>query len=197
LGPPAKEFVFGYGSLVMGGPVVPTRAFHEDGFVADLRNFRRCWGVAMNNRVTLPGYKYYLDERGDRPDVSVTFLDLRPARGQAVNGLCLPVSEDRLARLDQRERNYIRRDVTAFCDLPADDLRVWTYLGSAAGRRRFTTARSAGRAAIDRAYLEGVTSAFKRLGRAEYAACAPSLYPAGLPVVALSRHDLASSTIAT
>jgi cation transport regulator ChaC len=197
LGRAPREFVFGYGSLVTSDPGLPTRAFHQDGFVADLWDFRRCWGVAMNNRVTVPGYKYYLDERGDRPDVSVAFLDIRPARGEAVNGLCLPVSEDQLARLDQRERNYIRRDVTAFCDLPAGDLRVWTYLGSAAGRRRFTIARSAGRAAIDRAYLDAAISAFKRLGRAEYAACAPSLHPGGLPVVALSRHDLPSSTIAT
>jgi cation transport regulator ChaC len=195
--PTPTEFVFGYGSLVARGHVAPTRAFRSEGFVADLRDFRRCWGVAMNNRVTLPGYKYYLDERGDRPGVHVAFLDLRPAWGQSVNGVCMPVTEDQLADLDQRERNYIRRDVTAFCDLAVDDVRVWTYLGSAGGRRRLTTARAAGRAVIDRSYLDSVMSAFKRLGRAEYAACAPSLDPGGVPVVALSRHDLGSTRIGT
>lgn len=190
------EFVFGYGSLVALGDAAPTRAFHPQGFVADLRGFRRCWGVAMNNRVTLPGYKYYLDDRGTRPDVYVAFLDLRRARGQSVNGVCLPASEAQLASLDRRERNYCRRDVTAFCDLPPtkDLLRVWTYVGAAAGRRRLARARAAGRAVVDRAYLEAITGAFKHLGRAEYASCAASLDPGELPVLALSRHEVTSTT---
>lgn len=189
------EFVFGYGSLVARGHVAPTRTFHAEGFVTDLRDCRRCWGVAMNNRVNLPGYKYYLDEDGGRPDVCVAFLDLRPARGQSVNGVCLPVDRDELARLDQRERNYVRRDVTALCDAPGDGGCVWTYVGSAAGRRRFVTSRSAGQAVVDRAYLDAVVSAFKRLGPDEFAACARSLDPDGLPILALNRHDLVSTTI--
>lgn len=189
------DFVFGYGSLVALGPPVPTRAREPHGFVADLRGLRRCWGVAMNNRLDIPGYKFYLDEHGHRPDVHVAFLDIRPARGQSVNGVCLPVDPEQLAALDQRERNYLRRDVTALCDLPGDAVRVWTYVGSPAGRRRSTISRSAGRAVVDRAYLDAVIGAFKRLGAAEYAACAPSLHPDGLPVMALSRHDLLSTTI--
>jgi cation transport regulator ChaC len=189
------EFVFGYGSLVARGHVAPTRAFHAEGFVADLRDFRRGWGVAMDNHVNLPGYKYYLDEDGLRPDVCVVFLDVHRARGHSVNGVCLPVDRDELARLDQRERNYVRRDVTALCDAPGDAGRVWTYVGSPAGRRRFTSSRSAGRAVVDRAYLDAVARAFERLGPGEYAACAQSLDPDGLPVVALTRHDLVSTTI--
>jgi hypothetical protein len=192
---PQTDFVFGYGSLVTDGRVAPTRAFHPDGFVTDLQDVRRCWGVAMNNRVSLPGYKYYLDAHGDRPDVYVAFLDLRPAPGQSVNGVCLPVDDDQLAALDQRERNYVRRDLTAFCPPAQEDIRVWAYVGSPAGRRRLTTARAAGRAAIHRTYLEGVREGFKRLGPAEYARCAPSLDPDGLPVVLLRRHDLPSNTI--
>jgi cation transport regulator ChaC len=191
------DFVFGYGSLMTEGRVAPTRSFHPDGFVTDLHDVRRCWGVAMNNRVDLPGYKYYLDARGDRPDVHVAFLDLRPAPGQSVNGVCLPVTVDELAILDRRERNYVRRDLTALCPLAQEDIRVWAYVGSPAGRRRLTTARAAGRAVIDRTYLEGVREAFKRLGPAEYAHYAPSLDPDGLPVLPLNRHDLASNTIET
>lgn len=145
----------------------------------------------MNNRVNLPGYKYYLDEHGNRPAVYVAFLDVEPAPGETVNGVCMPVNEDQLAALDQRERNYVRRDVTAFCDLPVDGSRVWTYVGSPGGRRRLTTSRSAGRAVVDRAYLEAVEGAFKSLGQDEHAACAASLDPDGLPVLTLSRHDIA------
>jgi hypothetical protein len=194
---PQTDFVFGYGSLVTEGRVAPTRAFHPHGFVTDLRDLRRCWGVAMNNRVNLPGYKYYLDDQGDRPDVYVAFLDLRPAPGQSVNGVCLPVDDDQLAALDQRERNYVRRDLTALGPVAQEDIRVWAYVGSPAGRRRLTTARAAGRAVIDRTYLDGVREGFERLGPAEHAPCAPSLDPDGLPVLPLHRHDLPSNTIAT
>ncbi len=188
--PAPIDFVFGYGSLVALGELAPTRALAAEGFVTDLRGFRRCWGVAMNNRVTLPGYKYYLDEHGNRPGVYVSFLDLRSARGESVNGVCRPVTRDQLAALDARERNYRRRDVTACCDAPSDGGRVWTYVGTPAGRGRLTRGRSAGRAVVDRAYLEGVAAAFKGLGRGEYEMCAASLEPDGLPVLALDRHDL-------
>ena len=192
---PRADFVFGYGSLVSTGGVAFARAFDPDGFVADLQGVRRCWGVAMNNGVDLPGYKYYLDGHGDRPDVYVAFLDLRPAAGRSVNGVCVPVDDDELAALDRRERNYVRRDLTALCSVGQADARVWAYIGSSAGRRRLTTARAAGRAVIDRTYLEGVREGFRRLGPAEHAACAPSLEPDGLPVLPLNRHDLPSNTI--
>jgi hypothetical protein len=81
------------------------------------------------------------------------------------------------------------------CDLPSDDLRVWTYLGSGAGRRRLTIARRSGRAVIDQTYLDQVRRAFQRLDPAEYAACAASLDPGGLPVIALRRHDVTYPSI--
>jgi cation transport regulator ChaC len=189
-----SEFVFGYGALV--ALARPTRTFAEEGFVTDLRDFRRCWGVAMNNRVTVPGYKYYLDEDGRRPDLYVSFLDVKRAPGESVNGVCLPVTPERLHDLDRRERNYVRRDVTKHVDVPPQRVRVWTYVGSGAGRRRLAAGRAGGRAAVDRGYLEAVTQAFKALGPLEYERCAPSLDPGELPVLALDRHDL-STTITT
>ena len=41
-----------------------------DGFVCDLHGYRRQWGVAMDNRRDLPGYKHYTDEFGLRPAVA-------------------------------------------------------------------------------------------------------------------------------
>lgn len=183
-----RQFVFRYGSLVAQLNSVPTRALGREGFVTDLRDFRRSWGVAMNNGVNLPGYKYYVDEHGYRPEVYVAFLDVRPARGWSVNGVCTPVDRDQLVDLDERERNYVRVDVTAFVDLPGDQVCVWSYVGSPGGRRRLTTAQLAGRAVIDRDYLQCVLDAFKGLGPAEYEACAASLDPGDLPVVTLTRR---------
>lgn len=183
-----REFVFAYGSLVAQLDSVPTRALGREGFITDLRDFRRSWGVAMNNGVTLRGYKYYVDKRGYRPDVCVAFLDVRPARGRCVNGVCTPVDRDQLVDLDERERNYVRLDVTTLVDPPSDQARVWTYVGSPGGRRRLTTARLAGRAVIDRDYLQSVVDAFKGLGPTEYEACVGSLDPGDLPVVTLTRR---------
>jgi hypothetical protein len=177
-----REYVFGYGSLVVGTP---------GEFVAELRGMRRCWGVAMDNRVDVPGYKYYLSADGRRPDVSVCFLDIDadPSGIGRVNGVCVPVGTEELAALDQRERNYDRIEVSdRFEDLSG--ARIWTYRGSADGRGRFDIAARAGSAVIHAGYLEAVEAGFRRLGQEHWSACAPSLDPGGLPVLELVRREL-------
>jgi hypothetical protein len=184
-----RAFVFGYGSLAAELAFTPTRELRDDGFVADLRGFRRGWGVAMDNRRDLPGYKYYTSSDGSRPAVSVAFLDLEDADdGAAVNGLCLPVDDALLARLDARERNYQRIDVSD--RVQAGGARVWVYLGRADARARLRAARSDGTAIIDARYRDGVRAAFAALGADELVRCEPSLATGGLRVRALVRHDL-------
>jgi hypothetical protein len=183
-----REFVFGYGSLAaLADGVVPSRTPRADGFVCDLHGYRRQWGVAMDNRRDLPGYKHYTDELGRRPPVFVCFLDVeRDPRG-SVNGLCLPVDGPRLAVLDERERNYERVDVSASVD--AGGARVWAYIGAREARLRMRWAVAAHRAVIDGRYLEMVADGFRALGEDELRRSAPSLAPGLLPVLALTRHD--------
>ena len=194
------QFVFGYGSLAVHRGPVPSREIRQRGFVTDLPGFIRRWGVAMDNRHDHPGYKYYTDQAGRRPVAFVAFLDLRPspAPGATVNGVCVPVTDAELAQLDLREHNYERLDVSDRVD--AGGVRVWAYVGSAAGRDRAPTrgragsARSTGRAGgtavIDATYVRAVEAAFARLGEDEHRLCRASLAPAGIPVVELTRHDL-------
>ncbi len=187
-----RDFVFGYGSLAAELPFVPGREPRDEGFVADLPGFARGWGVAMDNRRDLPGYKYYTATDGTRPPVFVSFLDVAPVAGDAaVNGLCLPVDAARLGRLDLRERNYSRLDVSDRID--AGGARVWVYEGTPAARERLRGARGDGRAVIDAGYLEAVGRAFAALGAHELALCRPSLAPGDLPVVELVRHELPPS----
>jgi hypothetical protein len=182
------EFVFGYGSLTaLANGARPSRGPAAGGFICDLRGHRRRWGVAMDNRRDLPGYKHYTDASGQRPPVCVCFLDIVGDPSSAVNGVCLPVDSERLAMLDDRERNYERRDVSTLID--AAGARVWTYVGRRAARRRMRRARAAGRAVIDAGYLDAVVGGFRALGSREYEACASSLAPGALPVLALTRHD--------
>ena len=174
------ELVFGYGSLVgaAGPDGAPPR-------LARLPGHRRELGVAMDNTVDLPGYKWYRDPRdGSRPAVHVAFADLVTAPGGgAVNGVLLPTAD--LAALDARERNYERVEVTT----EAGE-RAWTYVGSAAGRARFADGRAAGTLVVARAYVEAIQAGFRALGPEEHAAFLASSDLGGVPVVALERVEL-------
>jgi hypothetical protein len=141
----------------------------------------------MDNARDLPGYKHYRRPDGSRPDVFVAFLDLVRTPGAAVNGVCLPVDDDALALLDRRERNYVRRDVTA--RLPDAPGRVWTYAGSPGGRSRLRRARARGRAVISAEYLARVSAGFRALGERELATLQASLAGDELPVWELVRID--------
>jgi gamma-glutamylcyclotransferase (GGCT)/AIG2-like uncharacterized protein YtfP len=197
LTPNGRQFVFGYGSLTawpQWAPRTLTRELKEDGFVADLAGLRRTWGVAMDNRRDLPGYKYYTDADGRRPSVFVAYLDLVAARPEpgdpapGVNGLCLPVDDAALEQLDLRERNYERVEVSD--RVQADGARVWAYIGRPAARERLAEGRRTGTAVISAGYVRMVQAGFARLGEGELAVARTSLAPGDLPVVELTRHEL-------
>ena len=161
------DYVFGYGSLASveelarqaGRPLRP-----DDWVLGSLRGYRRCWNVAMDNLVDVPGYKYYVDPRTRRrPPVFVTFLNLRPSPEDAVNGVLARVPPSELRRIDARERNYERIDVTDVVQ-PWLSSRVWTYRGSAAARERYDKAARMDAAVIDEHYYRRVQEAFRNHG---------------------------------
>jgi hypothetical protein len=180
------EFVFGYGSLAadLGG-----------GRASRLRGWRRTWGVAMDNRVDLPGYKHYrLRADGSRPEVCVAFLDIVPDGGATTTGVCVPVEPGELPAIDRRERNYDRVDVTdAVAAAPGT---VWAYVGTAGGRERLREARAAGSAVVSRDYLERTRAAFAALGPAALAEFERTAAVADLPVWELARLDGARAATA-
>jgi hypothetical protein len=161
-------FVFGYGSLAAEG---------EGCHVATLRGYRRTWGVAMDNRVDLPGYKSYrLRADGSRPAVFVCFVDVVADPGDVVTGVCIPVDAPRLAELDDRERNYERVDVTDSVD--GSRGQVWSYLGSEEGVTRFREGVGAGMAVVGRDYFDAVLAAVRAIAPDEAEAlrrCPPVL----------------------
>jgi hypothetical protein len=140
----------------------------------------------MDNTVTIPGYKYYLDADDTRPDVCVAFLDLAEAPDACVNGLCMPVNEAALRALDERERNYHRVDVTR-CVEPLIG-RTWAYAGREDSRERFAEASATGRCVVAGAYLEVVERGFRALG--EWDAFEASTSGVRPPVRELRRVDL-------
>ena len=153
-------WIFGYGSLLADG-AIPAGAVP-----CTLRGHRRHWGVAMDNRADLPGYKHYLEPDGSRPAIFVAFLDIRPQPAASVDGAAIPVPDDALPALDDRERNY-ERVAVAPADLaggPGGGEPVFAYRGSAAGRARLAEGLAAGTARISRAYAEAVLAGHAALG---------------------------------
>jgi hypothetical protein len=176
-----RQFVFGYGSLAADLPGCHAAVLHGR---------RRGWGVAMDNRVDVPGYKHYrLRSDGSRPEIFVAFLDLFDDAAATTSGVCVPVDDAQLAVVDHRERNYDRIDVTAAVT-PARGI-VWAYVGSSPGRRRLQRAREDRRAVVSRDYLERTRAAFADLGAAALADFEATAAVGDLPVWDLDRVDLA------
>lgn len=149
-------YVFGYASLVAleTAETVPGR----------LRGFRRRWGVAMNNWEGGEGAKHWLDgETGERPRIRVAYLDLYERRDCAVNGIALPVDAAGLAKLDAREINYRRVEVSDAFEGDVEGT-VFTYVGLDAARERCRRGAAEGDVFAGRAYAAGVRLAFERLG---------------------------------
>lgn len=179
----AIGYVFGYGSLSADAGSAP--------LVATLADHVRVWGVAMDNRAEIGGYKYYVDaDSGERPAVAVTFVDLVPSPGVDCVGVLLAVDAAALARLDARERNYERVEVGDRISVAADlgNAPVWTYRGLATARARYAAAAAAGTAVIASAYRETVEAGFRAAGLWErYVA---STRPPQCPTRPLARVDL-------
>jgi cation transport regulator ChaC len=155
-------YVFGYASLV---------ALAEDAVPARLHGYRRFWGAAMNNWEGGEGAKHFLDrETGERPRIRVAYLDIEPREGSTVNGVAIPVDENRLSAFDAREINYARIDVTdtfepaSSAEVPADPARVFVYVGLPAARERCRQGHTDGNIFVSRDYAAGVRLAFEQLG---------------------------------
>ena len=178
-------YVFGYGSLL--DPALPTRVVGP----AVLRGHRRVWGVAMDNRESIPGYKRYVDGDGVAPAVCVVFLDLVPDPGASVNGAVIEVDDALAPGLDRRERNYARVDVGADAGLEGAGAAVggpvWAFVGRSVGRARCARAREEGIAVVSRAYLARVRADFASFGPAMLEEFDRTTAAPGVPVAELRR----------
>ena len=175
-----KHHVFGYGSLLDRADQSDTR-----GRICHLSGYTRLWNVAMDNRLTLPGYKYYLDAKtNERPEVFVVFLNIAPKKGAQVNGLVLPVDKSELASLDTRERNYSRVNISGDLTEPLDGT-VWTYIGTDEARARYERGRREHRAVVSKEYH--VRRQFRNFGADALAEFERLTEPTTCPVAELIR----------
>jgi len=144
----------------------------------------------MDNQQNLPSYKYYLDPKtGLRPEIYVTFLNIRPALGHVITGILFPVTKNELQMLDARERNYTRKEVSKSISLSVAG-RVWVYEGTEAARERYDYGLRENTACIHQAYYHYVYRCFLQLGKPHAQAYLDSTDPPEVPIRKLKRIDL-------
>lgn len=112
-------YVFGYGSLILRESAAKTlgrtvaEADHIDAVLVD---HRVCWGTPV---------QVLMGENFDMPAEAV-FLDLQAQPGVHCCGAVFQVTEDELAKIDLRERQYTRINVSEYL-IPAIDGEVFAY----------------------------------------------------------------------
>lgn len=158
------HWIFGYGSLVSPASMATTigrTVAVDDVLVAHLDGYGRRWNYGS------------LHLRGDwahdgvhvRQGLVVS-LGLVASSTESCNGVIVRVTDDEVDRLDWRERDYQRTDVTELIRLEATETveRVSTYVPRASAIERYEHARNERRAAIRQSYVELVAAAFRDLG---------------------------------
>ena len=159
-------WVFGYGSLVSRESIALTigrDVDHRDGFAAArLQGFGRRWNYGSRRRRGAWDGPHGPVESG-----VVVCLGIVAAATEQCNGAVVRVDDDELARLDVRESDYDRVDVSEaiIVDDPSVAGRIVTYVPRPSAVERYLTAHSAGRAAIERRYHGLVEAAFGELGQ--------------------------------
>jgi cation transport regulator ChaC len=161
-------FIFGYASLIDKSSLERTLdrplADRDGPFLAELAGHRRDWNVGSDRR-SHPERRL-VDRDGGEFTGTLIYLGLVPDTAACCIGAVLRVSHKDLSRLDLRERNYTRIDVTAdvtWVGKPKG-CTVYTYTPSDTAMKRCETAIDAGRAAIRAGYAQLVEKTFQELG---------------------------------
>jgi len=167
---PISEYVFGFGSLVHEPQLLNYLGKKEfksgDLYHCRLKGYRRCWNIAMDNRITLPKYKYYVNaDTGERPEIYVTFLNIRPYANGEVAGVLFKVGEEQLEQLDKRERNYDRIEITQLLDFEPPGT-SWVYIGKYEAELRYQKGVTDNSSVISRQYYDLVYEAYNMQGQA-------------------------------
>lgn len=182
-------WVFGYGSLVsptsLGTTIGRTVEIGPEFTAAELHGFGRRWNYGIRGSEGVG-----VGPDGVEQVWTLIALGLVASPTESVNGVVARVSSAELDRLDRRERDYDRVDVTAAihgAPLGGGD-RVVTYLPRPDPVERAESSHRSGRAAIERRYHELVVGAFVELGPGQLERYLATTPDEGIPVVDVVRR---------
>jgi hypothetical protein len=181
----AATWVFGYGSLVDPSSVSRTIGRQVAPGIDFLRAELVGWGRRWNYGVGHVGARWVGDDGVEVADGTIVALGLVRAPDERVNGVVVRVLADELERLDRREREYDRIDVTASVAPPRPSPvdRTVTYSPRASAIARYEHARDRGTAAIRSTYWNLVDDAFAAFGANDSRAYRESTPAPDVPVV--------------
>ena len=174
-------WVFGYGSLV--SPTSLRRTIGRDvpgtdRRVAHLEGFGRRWNYGSQRLRGDWHHDGRVVERGVVVSLGLVEAD------EVCNGVIFRVSAEELVRLDRRESDYERTEVTDRIRVQGREIEgpVVTYVPRSSAVARYEEARARRRAAVRREYWELVHAAFADLGEAHLDAMVRTPSP-DVPVV--------------
>ena len=188
---PGSVWVFGYGSLVspesLGGTLgrMPSRGI--DFVPAEVQGWSRRWNYGIALR---PGAVTGPESDGL---TAVVALGLITSPEEWMNGILALVSPDELDRLDARERNYDRVDVTEQVRVLHDSVRprdihqAVVYVPRKDAISVYEHARTERSAAIERRYWDLVDNAFALLGPGQAERYRDTTPPPDVPILDITR----------
>ncbi len=157
-----QSAIVGYGSLLSMASIGRTlgRAYDGPFVYAHVDGWRRSWDAGM------PNSSFYFEEAGARIyPASILYLNVRPDPATSINCAIFVVRPDEIAKMDERERIYDRRDVTGI----VRGARVEggpAYMYVARAEHVLRGARAAREACVRASYLRLVDSALATAGPA-------------------------------
>lgn len=101
-----KIYVFGYGSLIspISASLTLGRVVNAaDMLPAEIITYTRLWGCVI---------EVYLSNQERYIPINAAFLDIQEKSGSSANGFLIGISQSELEKMDIRERQYERIDVT-------------------------------------------------------------------------------------
>lgn len=195
----ATTWVFGYGSLVSPDSLSSTLqrdvTVGVDVVEADLFGWGRRWNYGVGGVAVSWDVDGRRVERG-----TIVALGLVASPDERVNGIIARVDPDELARLDRRERDYDRVDVSGSVTLRGPSSgsahrdaaghsasavahRIVTYVPRPSAVDRYRSARDAGTAGVRKSYWDLVDGAFGALGTEQHDLFHRSTPPPDVPLV--------------
>jgi cation transport regulator ChaC len=162
---PEGAWVFGYGSLVspqsLARTIERTAALGHDAHLAVLSGFGRRWNYGSIHSVG----DWTLESGRQVTGGTIVALGIVESPDEAVNGTISKVTAVELKRLDERERNYDRIDVTERVATSIEGIgTVVTYRPRQSSIERYEAARDADTAGIRQDYWDLVEGAFADFG---------------------------------
>jgi cation transport regulator ChaC len=177
------RWVFGYGSLVspvsFGATLGRSLTVGDDFHYAVLAGFGRRWNYGVGHATGTFGQAEY----------HIVALGVVDSAGEAANGVVGWVTDDELVRLDRREVDYDRVDVTDLIETSvAVKGRVETYVPKPESVARYERYRDTRTGAVEQRYWDLVAGAFAAFGLAERRRYLDTTPPPDVPVLELTRR---------